>query len=266
MENYSIHKKRLKQLQFNKKKEDMEMSELVDTVTKPVINHVFSRFKPKNLEELEADLRMARWDKTFTPIQFRALSLLLKVIGVFAFLILFNSSSLFALIWGGILFFGIDVLFRNSLKNRKEKLLNDFPDFIRITQGYLTANIPFAQAVSESIKYVGEEWKPILQNFVVNCEIKSIDEALEELKKEVDLFEMREFVSLVRLNLEQGGDAKESFNAQAEKIREMQMDMIAIKIGKRQTMGIILQGPLLLCNLLVFGLPTIGSMMNMSTM
>lgn len=266
MENYSIHRKRLKQLQFNKKKEDMEMSELVDTVTKPVITHVFSRFKPKNLEELEADLRMARWDKNFTPIQYRALSLILKVVGVIAFLLLFQSSALFAVIWGGVLIFGLDFLFRNSLKNRKEKLLNDFPDFIRITQGYLTANIPFAQAVSESIKYVGDEWKPILQNFVVNCEIKSIDEALEELKKEVDLFEMREFVSLVRLSLEQGGDAKESFNSQAEKIREMQMDMIAVKIGKRQTMGILLQGPLLLCNLLVFGLPTIGSMMDMSTM
>lgn len=266
LENYNIHRKRLKQLRFQKKKEDADLSELIDTVTKPVIHHVFSRFKPKRLEELETDLKMAKWDKYFTPIQYRALNVLLKAIGIVAFLLLSSQAMFIALIWFVGLFFGMDFLLKNSIKNRKEKLIADFPDFIRITEGYLSANVPFAKAVSESIKYVGDEWKPILQKFVIDCELKSIDEALENLKREVDLFEVREFVALVKLTLEQGGDAKDSFSAQADKIREMQMDMIAIKIGKRQTMGVLLQAPLLLCNLLVFGLPTVGSMMNFSSM
>lgn len=266
LENYNIHRKRLKQLRFQKKKKDADLSELIDTVTKPVIHHVFSRFKPKRLEELETDLKMAKWDKYFTPIQYRALNVLLKAIGIVAFLLLSSQAMFIALIWFVGLFFGMDFLLKNSIKNRKEKLIADFPDFIRITEGYLSANVPFAKAVSESIKYVGDEWKPILQKFVIDCELKSIDEALENLKREVDLFEVREFVALVKLTLEQGGDAKDSFSAQADKIREMQMDMIAIKIGKRQTMGVLLQAPLLLCNLLVFGLPTVGSMMNFSSM
>lgn len=266
MENYNVHRKRLKQLKFNKKKEDADLSELIDTVTKPVINHFFSRFKPKKLEVIESNLKMAKWDKHFTPIQYRALNLMLKVLGVVMFFILYNASTIIAAVWAIALIFGMDFLFKNSIGNRKSKLIADFPDFIRITEGYLSASVPFSKAVSESIKYVGDEWKPILQKFVIDCEIKSIDEALEGLKREVDLFEVREFVALVRLTLEQGGDAKDSFSAQADKIREMQMDMIAIKIGKRQTMGIVLQGPLLLCNLMVFGLPTIGSMTNFSSM
>jgi Flp pilus assembly protein TadB len=264
MENYSIHKKRLRQLDFEKKKEDANISDLVDTVTKPIINHVFSRFKPKNLEELERQLRMAKWDKNFTPIQYRALNLLLKGIGVLAFLLFSQASMFMAVLWGFILIFVMDILFKNSVVNRRERIFNDFPEFIRIVEGYLTANMPFPKAVEESIKYVGDEWKPILKQFVIECEIKSIDEALDFLKEDVDLFEMREFVAIVKLNLEQGGDAKDSFSAQAEKIREMQMDLIAIKIGKRQTMGILVQAPLLLCNMAVLGLPVVDSFSNMA--
>lgn len=266
MENYSIHKRRLRQLNFDKKKEDATTNDMIDAVTKPIINHVFSRFKPKKLELLERQLRMAKWDKHFTPIQYRALNYLLKAVGLIAFLLFFQVSTFMAVLWGFILIFAMDILFKNSVINRRDRIFNDFPEFIRIVEGYLTANMPFPKAVEESIKYVGDEWKPILKQFVIECEIKSIDEALEFLKEEVDLFEMREFVSIVKLNLEQGGDAKDSFSAQAEKIREIQMDLIAVKIGKRQTMGIIVQAPLLLCNMAVLGLPVVSSMTNMTSM
>lgn len=266
MENYNVHKKRLRQLKFNDKKEEADMSELIDKVTKPVILHILPKLKPKNLEQLERDLKMAKWDKYFSPVQYRAFSLTLKVAGLIVGLLLYNVSAIIALVWAVVLIFGIDFLFRNSKNNRREKLVADFPDFIRITEGYLSANVPFSQAVAESIKYVGEEWKPILQNFVVECEVKNIEDALEGLKRDVDLFEVREFVALIKLTLERGGDARESFTAQADKIREMQLDMIALKIGKRQMMGIAIQAPLLLCNLLVFGLPTVSSMTNFSSM
>ncbi len=265
MGNYNIHKKRLKQLEFNKKK-GKDVAEVIDDVTKPVITHIFSRFKPKNLDQLEIDLKMARWNKYFTPLQYRALSLCLKALGVVMFLLFYRNALPIAIIWGVVLFFGMGVMFRNSKNNVKSKLLSDFPDFIRITEGHLSANMPITQAISECIKYVGAEWKPILQNFVVECDIKSVEEALETLKTEVDLFEVREFVALVKLTLEQGADIRESFRSHADKIREMQMDMIAIKIGRRQMLGIAIQAPLLLCNLLVFGLPTLSAMMNLSAM
>lgn len=267
MENYNVHRKRLKQLQFNNKKEEMEMSELIDKVTKPVIRHILPRLKPKDLDQLERDLKMAKWEKNFTPIQYRALSLTLKIAGLVLGFLLYNAVAPFlGILWGVLLIFGLDFLLRNSKNNRKQKLIADFPDFIRITEGYLTANVGFSQAVAESIKYVGEEWKPILQNFVVECDVKSIDEALENLRNDVDLFEVREFVALVKLTLEQGGSASESFSAQADKIREMQLDAMAMKIGQRQMMATALQAPLLLCIMAIMGLPMIGSMTNLSSM
>jgi len=266
MENYSIHKKRLRQLQANNVKKELEWKELIDFLTKPIISHLFPYVKPKNLEQLEMDLKMAKWDKYFTPVQYRALNLLLKIVGVLAFLFLFRGSLVLALLWGLALFVGMDILFKNSIKNRKEKLLKDFPELIYITEGYLAANFPFAKAIQESIKYVGEEWKPILQKFVVDCEMTSVEEALDNLKKEVDLFEMKEFVSIVRLVLEQGGDAKDAFKAQAEKIEELHEDIVENEIGKRQTMGMLIQGPLLISVFIVVGLPVITSMINFNTM
>ena len=265
MENYNVHRKRLKQLKFEEKKETSS-ADLIDIITKPVINHIFNKFKPRNLEELELDLRMAKWDKYFSPIQYRAFNITFKIIGTVFFLLLCKASIPIALIWFVVMFFGVGFLFRNSINNRKEKLIMDFPDFIRITEGYLNAGMPFSKAVAESIQFIGKEWEPILSKFVVECDIKSIDEALDSLKEEVNLFEVKEFVALVKLTLEQGGDAKDSFSEQADKIREMQLDMIAIKIGKRQMMGIAIQAPLLIANLLVFGLPTVQSMLTFSSM
>ena len=131
LENYNVHKKRLKQLQFNNKKEEADMSEIIDKVTQPAIRYILPKLKPKNLEQLERDLKMAKWDKHFTPVQYRALSITLKIVGLLAGLVLYNVSSFIALIWAVVLIFGIDFLLRNSKNNRKRvqriKQSNDFP-------------------------------------------------------------------------------------------------------------------------------------------
>ncbi len=266
LENHSIHKRRMRQLNFESKKQDMDISEIIETVTEPIINHLFPKLKFNNLEQLETDLKMAKWDKYFTPIRYRALDFLLKAVGIVVFILLFNKAKPLAFVWGGIFCFGLGFLFRNTISNRKTKLFYDFPELIRVVDGYLSADVPFAQAVADAIKYVGDEWKPILHQFVIDCDMKSIDEALEGLKNAVDLFEVKEFVALVRLTLEQGGDARKSFEEQAEKITEMQRNLMAIKIGQRETMGMLVQGPLLICNLLVFALPTVSSMTSLTTM
>lgn len=140
--------------------------------------------------------------------------------------------------------------------------MTDFPDFMRVMESFLSAGLPFTKAVEESIKYVGPDWQPILKKFVVEADVKSVTEALDGLRDDVDLIAVREFVAMVRLTIEQGGEAKESFSRQADKIREMQQDAIAIKIGKRETMGVLLTFPLLLAVIAVMGLPVVGAMMD----
>lgn len=267
MENYKVHKKRLKQLKFKEKDlDENEISELVDKLTKPVIKNIMPKIHIKNIVEIERDLKMAKWDKNITATQLVALKLITKALGLFMFILLFNSSKFMAVVWGGILFISVQFLLNNSANNRRDKLMLEFPDFIRVTQGYLAANMPFVSAVEESIRFVGEEWQSILQKFVVEAELNNIDSALEGIKNEIDVFEVKEFIALVRLTLEQGGDAKEGFESQAEKIQQMLHDMMLLKINKRRMMGILIQGPLLICNMAVFGLPTVNAMLNMNAM
>lgn len=267
MENYNIHKKRLKQLRFQQKKSDEEeIKELISNVTKPTIKYILPKLKINNLEDIEYKLKISEWNKYFTPIQYVAFTITFKIIGVVLFLLLFKPAKFVAILWLMALCFAPNFLLNNTINEKKEKIISDFPDFIRIVQGYLKAGMPFSKAVFESIKYVGDAWKPILQQFVIECDTKSIDEALDMLKETVDLFEVREFVALVKLSLEQGGNIRDSFEAQAEKIRELQIANMEMKIGRRQTMAILVQAPLLLCNLLVFGLPTLTSVMNMQSM
>lgn len=265
MENYKLHKKRLKQLQFDKNKSnDEEINELIDKITQPVIKTIIPKLKIKNINEIERDLKMAQWDKKMDTFQYIALNIITKTLGILAFLLLFKQSKFMAFLWGILLFMSVSFLMKNSAKNRREKLMMEFPDFIRIAQGYLRAGMPFTKAVTESIQYVGKEWQPILEDFVVKAELENIDKALEGMAQEVDVFEVKEFVALVRLSLEQGGDIKEGFEAQADKIQEMLYDVMMAKIEKRRVFGILVQAPLLLCNLMVFGLPTIDAMMNMN--
>lgn len=268
MDNYSIHKKRLKQLQFNNKKlssDEEQTKEIIDKVTTPIITYILPKIKLRDMDEIQRDLKMAKWDKYFSPKQYLAMNILLKIIGIVVLILLLHISIPFALIWFLALFFLMGFLFKNSVKERKSKLLSQFPDFIRITQGYLTADVPFVKAVEQSINYVGEEWKPVLQDFIINCDIKSIEEAIDTLQKDIDIFEVRELLSLIKLNLDQGIDVKESFDRQAEKVRDLQLEVLMNKIAKRQMMAIILQGPLLLVLIGSFGLPTFYSMTTFSS-
>lgn len=266
LENYKIHKKRLKQLKFKEKKiGDDEIVELVDKLTKPVIKNILPNLKIKNISDLEKDLRMAQWDKKITVQQFIALQLITKALGILLFLLLFKASKFLAFLWGVILFFSVGFLMKNSANNRRDRLMLQFPDFIRISQGYLSAGMPFTRAVEESIRFVGEDWQPILQKFVVEAELSDINTALKGIKKEIDVFEVKEFISLVNLILEQGGDAKEGFERQAEKIQQMLYDAMMVKIQRRRIMSTIIQGPLLLCNLLIIGLPTFDAMFNFTS-
>lgn len=267
VDNHSLHKKRLKQLQFNNKRtssDDMSSKEFIDKFTSPVANHVLPRFKNLgDMSKLERGLEMSQWNKHFTPTTFMAMDITLKILGVILFAVIAPFSWQFGAVWFFLLFFLFRLLYNNSRNERRFKLLSQFPEFIRITQGFLTSNMPLPQAIESALPYVGEEWRPLLQEFVINTEVYSQNECIDILSNKVDIFEVRELWSLIKLNSEQGIDIKESFSNQADKVREMQLEVMMNKIGKRQTMSIAIQGPLLLTMILSFGLPTFASMANL---
>ena len=270
LQNYAIHKRRLDQLLSMTDKDEASNMEKIDELTKPIVKNILpklSKILPslnvKNQAQMQMDLRMADWEDTFTVETLVATSLMTKALAIFMLIIGLvlpgKGLKMVAMLWSAALFFGFDFWFKSSVSGKKDKLFNDFPDFIRIASGYLSADVPLVQAISDSIKYVGEDWKPLLRQFVVECDTKGVDLALTGLRDNVDLFEVKEFVALVRLTLEQGGNAKDGFLAQAERITEMKRNLMIIKVGQRKVWAQVIQGPLLLCNMAVLALPTIAN-------
>lgn len=262
MENIKVHKRRIKQLKFERNKEKGQMDDLIDTVTKPIVEVLFPKLNIFEFEDVEKELKYARWK--ISAQQFTALKLLAKIMGVVLFLVFKAADATPAgVVWLAILFFIPQILLSNSSKNRRESIMLEFPDFIRITQGYLTANLTFEQAVAEAAPFMNKDWQEILRGFETKAQLENLDAALEYLKEEVGTMEVKEFISIVRLTLEQGGRARDSFEKQAEKIQQMLYDMMLIKINRRKIYGVLIQSPLLLCNMAVLGLPVAESFMSM---
>lgn len=269
-----IHNERMKQLDFNREKikskneaETEQLRKLVDDITAPLIKHVMPNIEyRKDLETLERNLKFAGADKYFTAPQYIAFIIAGRVLGIVAFILFAPSAIMMSFLW--LFAFAIfpPVLFSNSVKNKKEELLLGFPEFINISKSYLSSGMSFEKAVEESIVYVNKQWQELLKNFLVNSETLSRKECLDILAEEANIFEIREFMSLVQLNMEQGIDVRDSFDRQYGKIKELQSLAFIKKIEGRKTWTILVQGPVLLTILAAFGLPTFESMMNMGSM
>lgn len=269
----NVKAKRLKQMKRVKEKEELKFKDIMDAIADPTNRSIMPRLKrllpsigKLDLVALERDLKLTTWDDAFTPESFigavwglRCIALPLIILSLF----LSGPPKILLLVLSVICIMGLEFWLRSSIKAVKEELFAEFPDFIRIVSGYLSADIPLVQSITDSIKYVGEAWEPILKTFVIDCENKSIDFGLEKMKNTVDLFEVKEFVSLIRLTLEQGGNAKEGFLSQADKIAELQKNQLVLKVGKRKMMGQAIQGPLLFINMAILALPTLAQAMSM---
>lgn len=267
----NIYKKRANQLKKEMQRKNNNTVETIERMVKPVESHVLpklAKFLPDlsvdGQEQLKKNLALAGWDDTFTPQSYVATIVALRIMGLLAIPIVLLVARGIAILWGmvicGCAMFLLDYMFKGDLKNKSEALFAEFPDFIRVVSGYLSADIPLVDSIKDSVQYVGPAWRPLLKQLVVDCETKSTMDALNTLKDTIDIFEVKEFISLVKLTLEQGGDIKDGFAQQADKINNMRRNAMYIKIGQRKTMSTMIQFPLLLINTVIVLVPTLVNM------
>lgn len=270
-----LHNTRMKQLDFanervrngKSKTEEEEIRKLINDITTPLIKHVMPNIEyRKDLDSLEKNLKFAGFDKYFTASQYIALIIAGRFAGLFAFIVFFPFAKPIAFLWLFALGIFPSFLFKNSVNNKKEVLLMGFPEFINISKSYLASGMTFEKAVEESIIYVNKEWQELLKRYLINSETLSRRECLTILAEESNIFEIKEFMSLVQLNMEQGIDVKDSFERQYGKIKDLQNLAIVKKIEGRKVWTVLVQGPVLLTILVAFGLPTFESMMGMGSL
>lgn len=267
-ENESLHKKRLRALDFNNNRigqtKDSDLKGFLEKTTSPLTGILSPKLSPKKLKDLERDLAYVGWDKVMHAQEFRVLQLIMAAIAIPVGLFMWtNVHVLFGIVIIGAGTVLMPFMLSNSVKNKKEKIFSEFPEFIQLVQGYLVADMPLTEAIRSTINYVGNEWKEYLSEFVANSHHRSLDEALDRLQYQVNIQEVSELLNLVRVSMKQGVDVQESFENQKDKVHTMQMDVVMGKIEKRKMMTMLLQGPLLLTIIIAFGLPTIHAMINL---
>lgn len=259
-------KSRLKQFNKGVKKDSESTVDTINSLTESIRRDVFPKIqnllpslKLENLEQLDADIKFIGWDDTFTAESYVATNLALRVVGLILGLLLFTMGGymiLVGLVFAGVCCFLLDYMFKAEVKGKNEALFKYFPDLVRIISGYLVAGMDLVRSMENSVRYVSEDWQPIINQFILDCNTKGTTQALDIMASTVNTFEVREFVSLVKLTMEQGGDAKEAFASQADKVAQMQKDQFILKIGGRKTMATMIQMPMLLCNMAVIAIPT----------
>lgn len=261
LENYKAYVAREKQLKFeNTKKYTNSSAELIDKATNPIIKH-FSKFLPsRNIDEINKNLEFIGWNKYMDAQRYYALWFAFILAGlVFGFLFI-TVSKIFSAV---VVFLGVAILpfvFKNEIKDKREKLLFQFPDFIRMTEGYLKSGATFQSSLESSLPYIGDEWKPLIQELIIDMKLNATSVALENLKNKVDMFEVTEFVSMVILALDQGGDAKTAFESQAVSIQKVMFDLMQKRVMQRNMMAQVIQPIVLIDIMLVFALPMVYQM------
>lgn len=272
---YKNEMKRQSQLSFNKneknhipsgkKAKDKEAAEIYDLIKKlsnPFEKTIFKKYRVIEKPSFTYKLRFTGWD-AYTPnlVSFLSLNIFVCIaVGALGTIISMSAHSFLPLIVMETLAIILPtILLNNTFTQKSEALFFGFPDFIRIVEGYLIAGMSFPIAVQESIPYVADEWKPFLKQFVLDCDLLSQEEALDNLKYSIPNFEIKEFISLVRLNMEQGINVKECFDNQSDRIAAMQRTVMLGKIKKREMMGVLIQAPLLISIFVAFGLPLVDS-------
>lgn len=262
---YKSKKKRLTQLNgLNQvqKTDQEQLEELLETVTGPVITHYFQKKKPKNLDAINRNLKLIGWDQYMDAERKVALSIVTKIIGLIVGFVFSLLSPVIGILWGVLLMFLFDIGYSVTVQNKLEALLVEFPDFIETVESYLSADYDFERAVKETLPTTNH-WQPILREFLITCQYENLQEGLRQVHEMVDIFEVREFLSILQLGIEQGLDMKDNIAHQSSRIAELQDVAFAKKIANREVMSIIVQGPLLLTILLAFALPTFGQFMDL---
>lgn len=244
----------------DKSEDEEQMRQIINKITAPLADNVLSKRPIKNVTLLKRKLRIAGWDKYFTPIQWVAFRTILQIIGTIFALLFVGQSKMFAGIF--FLFFAVmpNFLLNNSYNNRTEQLLLAFPETINIVYGYLTAGMTMQKAFEETAKNASPEWKVLLETFIAKCNTTDMLDALDWLKEEVAISEAREFFATVKLSLELGGSAKTGFEEQADRIQQLLRDAMQKKIEARKVWATIVQGPILLLVMGSFALPLVGTM------
>lgn len=221
-----------------------------------------SFLKPRNIKETDRLITLAGWYGKITGLQFKILSILIKLFGlaVFVFTAVIGSWIIGVIIFLGCFFLPGFYLSSHAHDNEK-KLIAGFPQFVRVVVGFLEYN-PLPVAVQKAIPHCSKCWQDILTRFCAKVETTNdVKASLEWLRNEAPIPVVTNFVDTATDTLDLGGSVREAFDTQiADVERTMQEIYIGI-VNTRENLTLITSVLLLLATLAVVAYPAVKGIM-----
>ena len=197
----SVTKSRLKQFSKGVKKDSASTVDTLNDLTATVRSEWFPKLQKllpslriENIEQLEKDIKFIAWDDTFTAESYIATNLILRIVGTIVGILLMTMGG-YMILCGVVVFaacaFLLDYMFKGEVKGKNEALFKYFPDLVRIISGYLVAGMDLVRAMENSVRYVSDDWKPVINQFILDCNTKGTTAALDVMSNTVNMFEVR---------------------------------------------------------------------------
>lgn len=259
-----LYKQRMKQLNFNDKKKKSQ-GEFIDSIVDPIMDKYLKDFEVKDRSKIETLLKEADLLDVFkSPETYIVFDLVLKAIGFVLFMILIKISMPLAILGSVMFMFGLPQTVKSTAKARKENILLGFPDAIRYIHAYLSAGDTLITAMERTIEDVDDEWKRILSKFISDFSTPGIgiDGAIGNIRKDINIMQVREFFAFIKVKNDQGGQMKEAFELQAEKIDELFETSMLKRIESRTMYAVMVQYPSIVGIMLLMSLPVIHGFMD----
>lgn len=254
--------KRLNKLRFNDKHldKDDDLKQFIDKATNPFLFLVPQSYK-ENIS-LAKKLDITGFNNYVSTAQYTIINWFMKIMGVLCFVFLVKASFIQALIGFALFFFAPDFLLTNDYNEKKKRILAEFPNIIKSLSCFLNADLAFVDAIRNTLVYSKDIWRPYLKLFINDCEMYNQKTAINNICERLDIFEIKDFFTMVLLGLEKGINLKESFEMQSDRMNAMYRQSMLDIITKREMFATLIQAPMLLGIIVAFGLPLAGELLS----
>lgn len=243
--------------------------DIIHRLTEPVIKYLLPYFPFQAKRSLQNDLELVGWSRRLTVPQVQALRLLAWMTGVLAAVLLWVTGKPELRVLAGLAlftgFFIVDSFILSRVKRVQDGIIAEFPDFVEVVQAKLYADLTLDRAFMESLDHAGPYIRPLLRSFIQDANVVgNMDYALDRLAEKSGLFEVKEFVSLVKLSMHLGESAKDSFGHLADRLRLLKLKLLEAKIEKKRMLSLLAPFVPIIIILALVGLPTVLQFGNLS--
>ncbi|HEX3030621.1 MAG TPA: type II secretion system F family protein [Bacillota bacterium] len=244
----------------------IEKEGLVWRLLRPMYHIVLASIKLSDQQRLNLRDRLEKAGVAWTPEHFYALKLLI-VMGIFTLGVLLSLTNpggnwLNWLVMMGLGFFLPDLYLRSKMLTWREKILQEFPDFIDTTRSYLGSGLSIFQTIKQVKEISGPGLAPLLAKLSAELEVYDQITALRRFGHRAGILEVQNFVVAIEQGISAGIPLKDIFLSQSHLMRELRKLTMKRRI-RQKPIYLALVGGLLFINIfIIVGLPALLTIMS----